>query len=323
VQSLTTIIDNLYQSLHNIKANHDHMKKLKEENADDKLKEIYEAFFVFAVMWSYGGSLDEDKISFSGSIKNNSKVKFPEQGQCFDYFYHVIEGCWKHWDNEVKPFDKNYEGLFSNLVVPTAETTRQRFLLDIHVKARRGMLFVGCAGTGKTTIIKDYFTTLDKEVTLYESINFNSYTDSKALQVVVESKVDKRAGRTFGPPPSKTLIYFMDDLNMPYLDKYGTQSPICLVRQIIDYGLVYDRDHLEEKKLLVDIMFAACMNPKSGSFSVDLRLTRHFTLISCLTAEKEILKTIYFQILDNHLCNFDKACADLSAKIVEATMITF
>jgi dynein heavy chain len=92
------------------------------------------------------------------------------------------------------------------------------------------MLFVGCAGTGKTTIIKDYFTTLDKEVTLFESINFNSYTDSKALQVVVESKVDKRAGRTFGPPPSKTLIYFMDDLNMPYLDKYGTQSPICLVR---------------------------------------------------------------------------------------------
>lgn len=56
------------------------MKKLKEENADDKLKEIYEAFFVFAVMWSYGGSLDEDKISFSGSIKNNSKVKFPEAG---------------------------------------------------------------------------------------------------------------------------------------------------------------------------------------------------------------------------------------------------
>ena len=155
------------------------------------------------------------------------------------------------------------------------------------------MLFVGSAGTGKTTIIKDYFSTLDKEVVLNSSINFNNYTDSKALQVVIESQVDKRAGRTYGPPPSKTLIYFMDDLNMPYLDKYGTQSPICLIRQMIDYGLIYDRDHLEEKKYLVDIMFTACMNPKSGSFIVDLRLTRHFTTISCLTAEKEILKTIY------------------------------
>jgi len=25
-------------------------------------------------------------------------------------------------------------------------------------------------------------------------------------------------------------MFFMDDLNMPKLDKYGTQSPICLIR---------------------------------------------------------------------------------------------
>lgn len=122
----------------------------------------------------------------------------------------------------VPPFDKSFEGLFQNLVVSTAETTRQNFLLKIHVDARKGMLYVGSAGTGKTTIIKNYFATLDKEETLNAALNCNSYTDSKALQVVVESQVDKRAGRTFGPPPSKTLIYFLDDLNMPYLDKYGT-----------------------------------------------------------------------------------------------------
>lgn len=43
------------------------------------------------------------------------------------------------------------------------------------------MLYVGSAGTGKTTIIKDYFGTLDKEVTLNASMNFNNYTDSKGL----------------------------------------------------------------------------------------------------------------------------------------------
>jgi dynein heavy chain len=85
----------------------------------------------------------------------------------------------------------------------------------------------------------------------------------------------------------------MDDLNMPFLDVYGTQSPTCLIRQMIDYKLLYDRDHLEEKKYLDDCMFTACMNPKSGSFVADMRLTRHFTLVSCLTAEKEILSTIY------------------------------
>jgi dynein heavy chain len=61
--------------------------------------------------------------------------------------------------------DPNYECLFSNLVVPTAETTRQRFLLDVHVRAGKGILYVGSAGTGKTTIVRDYFSTLDAETT--------------------------------------------------------------------------------------------------------------------------------------------------------------
>jgi len=155
------------------------------------------------------------------------------------------------------------------------------------------------------------------------SINFNSYTDSKALQVVLESNVDRRAARNYGPPPGKILIYFMDDLNMPQVDNFGTQSPISLIRQIIDYGLVFDRDHLEEKKYLQDVMFTACMNPKSGSFYVDLRLSRHMSLFSCLTAEKEILQTIYFQILDSHLSQFEPTVAALSQKLVNATMSVF
>jgi dynein heavy chain len=98
----------------------------------------------------------------------------------------------------------------------------------------------------------------------------------------------------------------MDDMNMPQRDKYLTQAPICLIRQIVDYQLVYNREALEEKKEIVDTMFFGAMNPKSGSFTIDLRLSRHMTLVSCLTAEKEILKTIYLQILDNHMSHFDK-----------------
>lgn len=299
------------------------MKRLKEDNVEEKIKEIYEAFFIFAGMWAFGASLDEDKLSFSNSWKSASKIKFPEQGTCFDYYWDVLQGCWIGWDTVVDPLDKGFEGLFNNLVVPTAETTRQKFLLDMHVNARKGVLYVGNAGTSKTTIIKDYFSKLDPDVMITQSISMNSYTDSAALQTVIMSQVDKRAGRTFGPPPSKTLIYFMDDLNMPKLDKYFTQSPICLVRQILDYAMVYDRERLSEKILLVDIMFTACMNPKSGSFNIDIRLSRHFTLISCLTPEKEILKTIYQQILANHMENFDKPNIDICAKLINATMSVF
>jgi hypothetical protein len=30
-------------------------------------------------------------------------------------------------------------------------------------------------------------------------------------------------------------VYFIDDLNMPYVDKYNTQSAIELARQMVDY----------------------------------------------------------------------------------------
>jgi hypothetical protein len=43
---------------------------------------------------------------------------------CFDYYYEALESTWKHWDTVVAPFNKEYEGLYQNMVVPTAETTR-------------------------------------------------------------------------------------------------------------------------------------------------------------------------------------------------------
>ena len=70
-------------------------------------------------------------------------------------------------------------------------------------------------------------------------------------------------------------------------------------------------------------MFAACMNPKSGSFYVDLRLQRHFTTVALQLLEAEGLKSLYGQILDNHFQNFDKGSQDLITKIVSATAIMF
>ena len=47
------------------------------------------------------------------------------------------------------------------------------------------------------------------------NIPFNFYTTSMMLQGVMEKPLEKKAGRNFGPPGSKKLIYFIDDMNMP------------------------------------------------------------------------------------------------------------
>jgi dynein heavy chain len=63
---------------------------------------------------------------------------------------------------------------------------------------------------------------------------------------------------------------------------------------------MFDRDHLEEKKLLEDCLYMACMNPKAGNFFVDTRLQRHFTTFACLMPSTETMQAIYNSILGGH-----------------------
>lgn len=38
---------------------------------------------------------------------------------------------------------------------------------------------------------------------------------AEMLQRVLERPLEKKAGRNFGPPGSKRMVYFIDDMNMP------------------------------------------------------------------------------------------------------------
>ena len=63
-----------------------------------------------------------------------------------------------------------------------------------------------------------------------------------------------------------------------------------------------------------------CMNPKAGSFNIDTRLQRHYTVMSCLTAERAIHDQIYRQILEAHLRTFDPTIAPLAPKFIQANI---
>ena len=68
------------------------------------------------------------------------------------------------------------------------------------------------------------------------NVPFNFYTSSDLLQQILEKPLERKAGRNYGPVGMKRLVYFIDDLNMPEVDKYFTAQPHTLIRQHLDYG---------------------------------------------------------------------------------------
>lgn len=68
---------------------------------------------------------------------------------------------------------------------------------------------------------------------------FDDLRSATVLQSSMQSSLQKKSGSNYGPPASSKMIFFVDDLNLPALDAYNTQSAIALIRQHIDYGHWY------------------------------------------------------------------------------------
>jgi dynein heavy chain len=133
-------------------------------------------------------------------------------------------------------------------------------------------MLVGAAGTGKTVLVNDKLAALPESYAI-ANVPFNYYTTSEMLQRIMEKPLEKKAGRNYGPPGGKKLIYFIDDMNMPMVDTYGTVQPHTLIRQHMDYGHWYDRVKLSLKDIH-NVQYVSCMNSAAGSFTVSLRF--HF-----------------------------------------------
>jgi len=138
IMSLTTVIDYQMKQMTATKKTAEFHKNLradidKNPLTVDRVKEMYDCFFAFAMIWSFGAPLDEAKRDFNGYLRTQCrKLIIPEGGSVYDFFYDPLEHRWVHWMDKVKAFDPLYEGLFSAIIVSTAETERQKYLLEMH-----------------------------------------------------------------------------------------------------------------------------------------------------------------------------------------------
>ncbi|XP_039715559.1 dynein axonemal heavy chain 17 isoform X10 [Pteropus medius] len=280
---------------------------LTEKNTPaDSPKELYELYFVFACFWAFGGAMFQDqlvdyRVEFSKWWINEFKtIKFPSQGTIFDYYLDPDTKKFLPWTDKVPSFELDPDIPLQASLVHTTETIRIRYFMDLLMAKSWPVMLVGNAGTGKSVLMGDKLESLNTDDYLVQAVPFNFYTTSAMLQGVLEKPLEKKSGRNYGPPGTKKLIYFIDDMNMPEVDKYGTVAPHTLIRQHMDHKHWYDRQKLTLKEVH-NCQYVACMNPTSGSFTIDPRLQRHFCVFAVSFPGQEALTTIYSTILSQHL----------------------
>ena len=117
------------------------------------------------------------------------------------------------------------------------------------------------------------------------------------------------------------MVFFIDDVNMPQLDRYGSQPPCELLRQIIDQGGYYDVDKLFFKFIRETKFVSACAPPSGGRNAVSPRLFRHFNMLWVPDLSPQSMKMIFSQILKGFLSQKeDGTLASLSDLIIKAAV---
>ncbi|KFO71450.1 Dynein heavy chain 10, axonemal, partial [Cuculus canorus] len=298
--------------------------------------DVLECFFLEALYCSLGAALvgtgrmkfDENvkRISCMSIVHDDNILAKPGElpGQLptlYDFHFDALGKKWVPWMKLVPKYTHKPEVKFLDILVPTVDTTRTTWLLEQMVKIKHPVILVGESGTSKTATTQKFLNNLDKDLNLLLVINFSSRTTSMDIQRNLETNVEKRTKDIYGPSMGKRLIIFMDDLNMPRVDEYGTQQPIALLKLLLEKGFLYDRGKEMNCKLLRDLSFVAAMGKAGGGRNeVDPRFISLFSVFNIPFPSEQSLNLIYSSILKGHTAMFNKSVSTICDKLTVCTL---
>lgn len=289
--------------------------------------ECLDAVFVFALIWSIGATLDTESRkrfdSFIRAILRGQKttgfelgpaadirppesgtlnVLFPESedssSTIYDFVFDVKNLRWMKWLEGVSDTPPEPSQSFSSIIVTTVDTVCYKYLLDVLVRHGAHLLFIGPTGTGKTVYTKAGLNALEPNKYSTIEVTLSAQTTANLVQDNIEGKLDKRRKGVYGPPLGKRCVVFVDDLNMPAQDAYGSQPPIEILRMFKDHSGWYDRDENNFKRI-DDMQFVAAMGPPGGGRNpVTARYLRHYNIIGMTEFGNHSMSRIYQTIMN-------------------------
>jgi len=264
-----------------------------------------EKIFLYCLAWSIGGLLEaEDRVKFDNWLRGYAKGDLmPKCGPgetIYEYFVHNETGAWTLWRPPVWKYPNSEKLDFSNLLVPTMDSTRACYNIGHMHKQKKSVLMVGGPGTAKTSTALMFFSRLDPTQMLVKRVNFSSLTTPFMCQQTIEVELEKRGGRNFGPPGGRAMTIFIDDISMPQVNNWGDQPTLEFVRLIVEFGgfCFLDKDKRGDFKVTEDLQFMGAMqHPGGGKNDIPNRLKRNFYMFNMVLPSITSINDIYGQML--------------------------
>ncbi|KAL1023853.1 hypothetical protein UPYG_G00047240 [Umbra pygmaea] len=285
--------------------------------------------FVFCYLWALGGNLTDSHWDAFDSfvrqqLEDNSDAKLPSSSDLWSVYMDFNVKRLEPWEGIVPSFKYNPELPFFEMLVPTTDTVRYGYLMEKLLSIGHSVLFTGSTGVGKSVVARGLLNSVQEKggyVSVY--INFSAQTSSARTQEIIESKLEKKRKNVLAAPGNRKIVVFVDDLNMPKLDSYGSQPPIELLRQFQDFHGFYDREKFFWKEIQDVTVAAACAPPGGGRNPVTPRFIRHFSMLCLPTPSEHSLKQIFKAILSGFLSEFPLVVKSLSGSIIDAAVEIF
>ncbi|XP_075968107.1 dynein axonemal heavy chain 2 [Anarhichas minor] len=286
----------------------------------NNLGTMVELWFVFSLIWSICATVDEDGRKRVDNFIRGMEGTFPFKDTVYEYYVDTKNKTWASFEDKLpKGWRFNANAPFYKIMVPTVDTVRYNFLVMALVLGQYPVLLTGPVGTGKTSVAQSVLQGLDNKWAAL-TVNMSSQTTTNNILDIVESRIEKRTKGLFVPAGGKRLLWFLDDLNMPANDLFGSQPPLELLRLWIDYGFWYDRQK-QTLKFVKDMFLLASMGPPGGGRTrISGRLQSRFNLINMTFPHESQIRQIYSTMINQKLEGFKEEVKPIGEVLTQATL---
>ncbi|OWB58788.1 hypothetical protein B5S28_g4867 [[Candida] boidinii] len=257
--------------------------------------------YILSLVWGLTGDCCvEDREKFLEVILNCDKVSKFKDGYSDSLLFSEVslpDCSWVSLESKVpEMIIESHMVVQPEIIIPTIDTTKHEELLSSLLNEHRNLVLCGPPGSGKSmTLMAALRKSSEFSVA---SLNLSKDSSPELILKTLEQHCvyKKSASGTLMLPAitGKWLVLFCDEINLPSLDEYGTQSTISFLRQISEnHGFWHPKSGIWIT--IENFQFVGACNPPTdpGRNALSLRFLQHCSVFMVDYPSNKSLDHIY------------------------------